>query len=87
MPSSPAETRRALKALLDLSAGYALDRRAELEAIVALGSASLTTVMRAFQRLPRRDDDHLRAGAIIAALAEPGAVERARTELAALDAG
>jgi hypothetical protein len=63
------------------------NRRAELEAIVAVGSASLTTVMRVFQRLPRRDDDHLRAGAIIAALAEPGALERARAGLGTLDVG
>jgi hypothetical protein len=35
--------------------------------------------------LPRRDD-HLRAGVVIARISEPGFVERARAELAALNA-
>jgi hypothetical protein len=62
---TPAATRCALKALIDSAAGYKLDRREELEAIVAVGSSSFFALMKAYRVLPLRDDDHLKVGAII----------------------
>jgi hypothetical protein len=73
-----------LKLLIDSAAGYRIDRRAELEAVVTVARATLSALMRAYMRLPVREDDHLRVGAIIARVGQPGYVERARQELTAL---
>jgi hypothetical protein len=73
--------RRSLKTLIDSTAGYKIDRRAELEAVVTVAAGSLAALGRAYRKLPRRNDDHLRMGVIVTRLAEPGFVERARAEL------
>jgi hypothetical protein len=83
---SPTQTRRSLKVLIDSAAGYKIDRREELAAIVAVGNSTFPALMRAFQKLPRRDDDHLRVGVIVTRLTQPGFLAQAKAELATLDA-
>jgi hypothetical protein len=72
MRPPPSRTKRSLKAPIDSTAGYKLNRTTEPEAIVAMGASSFPALMKAFMALPRREDDHLRARAIIVRLSEPG---------------
>jgi hypothetical protein len=83
--ATPAQTKRSLKCLIDEAAGHRIDRRELPEAIVVVGSATLPALMKAFQRLRRREDDHLRVGAIIAQIGRPGMVAEAQAALARLD--
>lgn len=82
---SPAKVRASLRLLIDSAAGYNIDRRAELEAVLVVRASSVTALMKAYMKLPRREDDHLRVVAIIARISQPGFVEQARIELAELD--
>jgi hypothetical protein len=75
------------KTLIDSAAGYRVDRRTELEAVLVVRASSFIALGRAFMKLPLRSDDHLRVGAVIARISEPGFVEAARRELAALGEG
>jgi hypothetical protein len=75
-----------LKALIDAAAGYKIDRREELAASVAVGNSIFPALMRAFQKLPRREYDHLRVGVIVTRLTKPGVLAQAKAELAALGA-
>lgn len=74
-----------MRLLIDSAAGYNIDRRAELEAVLVVRASSVTALMKAYMKLPRREDDHLRVVAIIARISQPGFVEQARIELAELD--
>jgi hypothetical protein len=60
-------------------------QRAELEALLTVGSSSFAALTKAYQRLPWRNDDHLRVGMVLAQVAEPGTVRQARAELAQLN--
>jgi hypothetical protein len=81
------QTRRSLKRLIDSAAGYKIDRRAELEAVIAVANSSFPALMKAFWPCRSARTITSESGFIVTQIAEPGFLAQERAELQSLDGG